>query len=141
VKRSILAFVAGLLTWVVVATLLDHGLRLLLPDYAAVEPSFRFTLGMMAGRLLLAAAASVAAGAVTDWIAPASPRTSWVLGLVLLAVFIPSHIRLWHVLPLWYHLSFLLTLVPLVLLGARLRRRLAGASPGSASHAGQGGRI
>lgn len=135
-KRSILAFVAGLVTWVVVATLLDRGLRLLLPDYAAVEPSFRFTLGMMAGRLLLAAAASVAAGAVTAWLAPAHPRTPWVLGLVLLAVFIPSHIRLWHVLPLWYHLTFLVTLVPLVLLGAGLRRQLPGAASAGPSHAG-----
>jgi hypothetical protein len=73
----------------------------------------------MAGRLTLAAIASLLAGGVAAWIAPAARHTPWILGVALLAVFIPSHIQHWHVLPLWYHLTFLLTLVPLVVLGAR----------------------
>jgi hypothetical protein len=125
-KKSILACVAGLVAWIVVASVLDRGLRVLLPGYAAVERTFDFTFNMMAGRLTLAAIASLVAGAVAGWIAPASRVTPVVLGAVLLASFIPSHIHLWHVLPLWYHLTFLLTLIPLVVLGARAFLALAG---------------
>jgi len=121
-KKPILAFIAGVVAWIVVASALNRGLRIVLPGYSAAEPTFNFTLGMMLGRLSLAAFASLVAGAVVAWIAPGSKRTAWVLGLILLGSFIPVHVRLWNTFPIWYHLTFLLTLVPLVVLGARLVR-------------------
>jgi hypothetical protein len=42
------------------------------------------------------------------------------LGVTLLVGFIPVHVRLWSLFPFWYHLVFLATLVPLVVLGSRL---------------------
>ena len=42
------------------------------------------------------------------------------LGILLLLAFIPVHLRLWSLFPLWYHLVFLGTLVPLIVLGSRL---------------------
>lgn len=121
-KRSILAFIAGLAAWVLVASLLNRGLRLALRGYAAAEPEMTFTHGMMAARLVLGALASLAAGAATRAVAPSSWRVVWVLGAVLLAAFIPIHVRLWANFPVWYHLVFLGTLVPLVALGATLIR-------------------
>lgn len=121
-KRSILAFIAGLAAWVLVASLLNRGLRLALRGYAAAEPELTFTHGMMAARLVLGALASLAAGAATRAVAPSSRRAAWVLGAVLLAAFIPIHVRLWANFPAWYHLVFLGTLVPLVALGATLIR-------------------
>jgi hypothetical protein len=131
-KRAILAFITGVLVWVLVVSLLDRALRFIVPGYAAAEPRMAFTLGMMAARLIIAAITSLAAGAVAAVIAPASPRVPWALGVVVLAVFIPVHLRLWSVFPLWYHLSFLLTLVPLVVLGARLTQS-ASPAPGAGS--------
>ena len=119
-KRAILAFIVSAVVWVLVVSVLDRVLRIITPGYAAAEPNMAFTLGMMASRLLIAALTSIAAGAVAAVIAPSSPRVPWVLGVVLLVVFIPQHLRLWSLFPLWYHLTFLLTLLPLVLLGARL---------------------
>lgn len=121
-KRSILAFIAGLAAWVLVASLLNRGLRLALRGYSAAEPEMTFTHGMMAARLVLGALASLAAGAATRAVAPSSRRVVWVLGAVLLAAFIPIHVRLWANFPVWYHLVFLGTLVPLVALGATLIR-------------------
>ena len=40
--------------------------------------------------------------------------------MLLLALFLPEHVKIWHSFPVWYHLTFLLTLAPLVALGARL---------------------
>lgn len=119
-KRSIFAVLGGIVTWVLVASLLNRGLRIGLAGYALAEPTMTFTLGMKIARLILGAFSSLAAGAVTRLIAPSRTRLPWVLGAIILAVFIPEHIRLWAKFPVWYHLTFLLTLVPLVVLGGKL---------------------
>lgn len=121
-KQSILAVVAGLVVWVLVATLLNFGLRAGIAGYAQAEPAMSFTLGMKVGRLILGALASLAAGAAAGLIAPSKTAPRWVLGAIILAVFIPGHIRIWAKFPVWYHLTFLVTLVPLVVLGAALTR-------------------
>ena len=127
--RAILAFIVGLAVWVLFASLLNRGLRLGFEGYAAAEPQMTFTHGMMAARLVLGALASLAAGAATRTIAPSSTRLSWVLGTFLLAAFIPVHVQLWAKFPVWYHLVFLGTLVPLVLLGATLTRNRSRTEP------------
>jgi peptidoglycan/LPS O-acetylase OafA/YrhL len=121
-KRSIFALVAGLVLWMLVATLLNRWLRASLPGYASAEPTMTFTLSMKVARLILGALASLAAGAATGWIAPLRTGLPWVLGSVILAAFIPIHVQLWSKFPVWYHLVFLGTLVPLVALGAALTR-------------------
>jgi hypothetical protein len=121
--RTVAGVAAGFVAWVVVVTVLNWGLRLWLPGYAQVEHAMVFTLAMKAARLAIAALTSVAAGAVVRTIAPASRWAPWILGLLMLALFIPDHIQLWTRFPLWYHLTFLVTLAPLVVLGAMLVRR------------------
>src|SRR5215470_6014835 len=119
-KRSIFAVIAGLIAWLLVASLLNRALRLLLAGYVAAEPKMTFTLPMMAWRLTLAVIASLVAGAVAGAIAPSGRRMPWVLGATLLASFLPEHVMIWHLFPVWYHLTFLITLVPLIVLGARV---------------------
>lgn len=131
-RRPILAFAAGLVLWLVVISIFNRGLRILVTGYAAAEPVFSFTLGMLVLRLLIAAITSLIAGAAAAWIAPSSPRVPLLVGATLLAAFIPVHVRLFSLFPLWYHLVFLVTLIPLVMLGARLTRvqRVRGAPAG-----------
>ena len=120
--RGSIAVVAGLITWVVIATGLDVLLRIALPGYAASEPQFNFTLSMMIARLALPGAVpSVGAGFVSAWIARSDRRVIVVLIIILLAIFLPAHYRLWEKFPLWYHLTFLGSLILLTLLGARLK--------------------
>jgi hypothetical protein len=119
-KRSILACLAGLLTWIVVVTVIDRVLRLSLPNYTAAEHTLQFTLGMKWARLSMAIATSVAAGAVTSWISRSRGWAPLIVGSVVLAMFLPSHIAIWSKFPVWYHLTFLLTIIPAVLAGALL---------------------
>jgi hypothetical protein len=128
-KRSILAIVAGLVVWMVVATLLNFILRAGIPGYKAAEPTLTFTLGMKIARLTLGALASLAAGAAAGLIAPSKPGVRWVLGAIVLALFIPSHVYLWAKFPVWYHLTFLGTLVPLVALGGAMGAKRNSAAP------------
>lgn len=125
-KRSILAVVVGAVTWVLVVSLLDRVLRLGIPGYTEAEPKFAFTLGMMLARLGIGALSSLAAGAVAALIARPAKWAPWITGAVFLVLFVPEHVKLWNVLPAWYHLTFLLTLVPLFGAGGWLAQRLGG---------------
>jgi hypothetical protein len=128
--RTLLAVLAALVTWVLVVSLLNLLLRYGIAGYAAAEPLFAFTLGMQLARLAIAALTCLVAGAVAARIAPSAPRAPWITGMILFVVFLPTHAKLWHNFPLWYHLTFLLTLVPLVVLGAHWLRAQP-ASPGT----------
>jgi len=121
-KRSILACLAGLLTWIIVVSVINRVLRLSLQNYTAAEETLQFTLAMKWARLFMAIVTSLAAGAVTRWISPSSRWTPWIVGAVVLAMFLPVHIAIWSRLPVWYHLTFLLTIVPAVRAGALLPR-------------------
>ena len=121
--RTITGIAAGLVAWLVVVSLIDRGLRLWLPGYVAAEPLMAFTLTMKLARLAMAAVTSLVAGAVVRAIAPSSILAPWLVGLVLLILFVPNHVWIWSKFPLWYHLTFLLALAPLVALGARIQLR------------------
>ena len=68
----------------------------------------------------MAIVTSVVAGAVTGWVPRSSRWAPLIVGSVVLAIFAPVHIAIWSKFPVWYHLTFLLTIIPAVLVGALL---------------------
>jgi hypothetical protein len=120
VGRKIIGVVGGLVAWIAVATVLNWLMRLGLPGYVEAEKPMTFTLPMLAGRLVAGALSSIAAGAVFAWIAKTAGSAAVALGVVLLAMFLPVHFGLWDKFPVWYHLVFLASLLPLAVLGARI---------------------
>jgi len=120
--RSAIAVVAGLLAWGICAISLNFLLRLALPGYAAAEPQMQFTTGMMLARLALPGGIpSIAAGFTGAWIAPRNRRVIAVLIAILLLAFVPAHYNLWTKFPIWYHVTFLGSLILLTWIGAKLR--------------------
>jgi hypothetical protein len=115
--KAILGVVAGLVAFVMVAAVAGFIMRAAWPDYARVADAMTFTLPMMCARLLIGAAATFAAGFVTVFIAPPSRLVRLMPGILLLALFIPQHVMLWEKFPVWYHLMFLLSLMPLTYVG------------------------
>jgi len=111
VIRTILGVVAGVIAWAVLVTVLNLGLRVFWPDYAAVEKEMAFDFPMMLARLAESTLALVVAALLTGFIAKGSLRAPWALGIVLLVIFVPIHVGLWAVFPIWYHLYFLGSLV------------------------------
>ena len=126
--RTIGSIVAGLVAWAVIVTLLNFGLRAAIPGYHAAEATLQFTMAMKIGRLTEAALASIAAGAVVGWISP-NKWAPWLAGLIVLCLFLPVHVQLWSKFPVWYHLAFLVPLVPLVALGAAIASSMRAARP------------
>jgi hypothetical protein len=119
--QKVAGVVAGLVVWTVLITLLNLGLRHGWPAYAAVEKVMAFTIPMMAARLAESAVSSLVSG----WAAArvGGRIAALVAGLMLLLMFVPVHYQLWHRFPVWYHLTFLISLPVLSVIGGRLARR------------------
>lgn len=120
--KNIVGVVAGLGVWVIVATVAGFIMRVSWPAYASVASTMTFTLPMMIARLSIGAIATIAMGIVTAAIAQ-SVIVRLMPGVLMLLIFIPVHVMLWEKFPVWYHLTFLLSLVPLTYLGGRFGGR------------------
>jgi hypothetical protein len=118
--RAVLAIATAFVTWFAVATIGNFAIRLLLPGYSDVEKAMDFSLAMQLARLVLGAASSIAAGVVCAAVAPRTRWPKYAFAFLLLALFVPVHASLWAKFPIWYHVVFLGSLVPLVLLGTKL---------------------
>jgi len=123
ILKTVGAVIAALVTWFLVATVLNLALRTWWPHYHEAEIAFNFTLAMKLTRLVLGAISTLSAGFVAAWIGKGRMSAVTLTGIVLLALFIPGHYRIWDKFPVWYHLTFLVSLLPLTLLGAALNHR------------------
>ena len=119
--RNILAVVLGLVAFTLAATLCGLLLRLTWPDYVSAAPVYGFTLAMQIVRLAIGGVATLAAGAVTAAIAKRNRAVVLATGIVLVMIFVPMHVTIWDKFPIWYHLVWLVSLVPVTLLGGGKR--------------------
>ena len=118
--RGTLGVIAGLVVWVIVVTVAGLIMRAAWPAYASVADAMTFTLPMMFARLSIGAFATLVMGSVTALVSRQSMVATLLSGVVLLVAFIPEHITLWNKFPVWYHLTFLLSLVPLSYAGGTI---------------------
>src|SRR5262245_61091014 len=116
--KRILGVVCGLAGWLIIVTVAGLIMRAAWPAYARVADAMTFTLPMMIARLSIGAIATLAMGWIVATITRSTVATI-ASGAVLLLVFIPEHITLWQKFPVWYHLTFLLSLIPLAVLGGQ----------------------
>ena len=123
ILKTVGAVIAALVTWFLVATVLNLALRAWWPHYHEAETAFNFTIAMKLARLVLGAISTLSAGFVAAWIGKSRMVSATLTGIALLCLFIPGHYRIWDKFPVWYHLTFLVSLLPLTLLGAALNHR------------------
>jgi hypothetical protein len=109
----------GLAAWAAIGSLGLLVLRLTWPAYAAAEPVKAYTLAMLCARLGVACIACFAAGLVAA--RPAGPAGAWAAGTLLLVLSLPIHlVEVWRDYPAWYHVVYLLLLVPITGIGGLL---------------------
>ena len=118
--KTTLGVVAGLATWGIITSIAGLIMRGAWPEYASVADTMTFTLPMLFTRLAIGALATLTAGLVTAVMVRRSLLARLMPGALLLVVFIPVHISLWDKFPVWYHLTFLGSLVPLTYIGGKL---------------------
>jgi len=125
--RALLAVVAGVILWGGLWTGVHAALAAALPDSFDADG-----LTQSAGLLLVFLAVSVGlsalAGYVAAWIAKRGPmRVVAILAGIQLVIGIGVQASAWELLPVWYHVPFLLMVVPAHLLGGWLRVGRGGA--------------
>jgi hypothetical protein len=120
--KNILGVVAGLAVWITIVSIAGAIMRVFWPAYASVADAMTFTLPMLVARLSIGALATLGAGMVTGTIVQQSALARLMPGVLLLIAFVPVHVMLWDTFPVWYHMTFLLSLVPLTYLGGTMAR-------------------
>lgn len=123
--RNVLSVVAGLAAWIIIAIIAGFIMRASWPAYASVATAMTFTLPMMIARLSIGALATFSMGVVTALLTQ-SVMSRLIPALLLLVAFIPQHVMLWDKFPIWYHLTFLLSLVPVSYVGVHAAERARG---------------
>lgn len=132
--RIILAVVAGFIVWSIVWLGLDALLSAISPDWFgknfnefqnAVSRHEPFTPPVSVSVYLIfqSVSCSLIAGFTAALIAKESRKSTVALGVLLLVTGIFVEAAHWNYFPVWYHVSFLLLLIPATVLGGRLKMR------------------
>jgi hypothetical protein len=122
--KATISVLVGFVIWFVAATLGNFLVRALIPTYVVAEAVMAFTLPMLLARLTVGFFSSLVAGFACSWVARQSRKPTYVLSVIMVVFFLPVHYNLLAKFPIWYHVAFLGTLAPLIILGGTLRGRL-----------------
>jgi hypothetical protein len=130
--RIILGVIAGFIVWSIVWVGSDQVLQSISPGWLgayslgaekAMVNGTEFapdtTIAMIS--LLRSFLTSILSGLVAVLVAREIRRTPIILGVLLVAVGIAVEVFTWKLNPVWYHFLFLFLLIPMTLVGGRLR--------------------
>jgi hypothetical protein len=131
--RIILGVVAGFIVWMVLWGGSDTLLRAISPDwwgknlqgmedFAYKQQPFKWDSTILIITLIRSFICSIIAGFTAALVAKENAKSTLILGVLLLAVGIFVQWIFWEVAPLWYHLSFLILLIPMTILGGKLKK-------------------
>jgi hypothetical protein len=119
--RNSVAVITGFLTWTVLWVAMNQIVKTVMPGPFGDDGSVSST-GVLVAFILLSFVFSIIAGFTTASVAHDDRmKPSLTLGIVLLVVGIFVEGSYWAVLPVWYHLIFLVLLIPGALIGALIR--------------------
>ncbi|MBL6853114.1 MAG: hypothetical protein ISS15_01705 [Alphaproteobacteria bacterium] len=119
--RIIAGAVVGVVAWFVVALGIAFVLGKVAPDLDAALKAHA-TVTALAERLMISFAGSLIGGYLAVLIA--NSRAALIAGVLLLLFWGTYHVMvIWHQFPVWYHLTFFVSLPLLAMAGARLARR------------------
>jgi hypothetical protein len=138
--RMILAVVVGFIAWSILWVGTDMLLGSISPEWygahqAGLATAMTNTMPFAVDSTILmigivrSLIISLIAGFLTAYIAGENIRPTLLLGILLLIVGILVQAMQWNYIPLWYHVIFLILLVPMTVFGGMLRGVLFGQAP------------
>ena len=131
--RIALGAIAGFIAWVILWVATEKTLSAILPEwYGAPQLAFQNAVENGGGqftaetRLLLAhiiivTIVSAMSGYLAALIADENLRGPMVLGFLLLAMGLMKAYMSWPYVPIWYHVVFTAVLIPMAILGGKLK--------------------
>ncbi len=124
VKRITIALVVGFIVWTVLWLGSDALLTVIPTFNPRIEADGTITnipTNYLIIKLVLSVIFSIIAGLIAATISKETTKAPLVLGVALLIVGIFFQLGNWDLLPFWYHLTFLIFLLPATLFGGKLR--------------------
>jgi hypothetical protein len=113
--------VAGFVVFNLFVFLIARSAGFVWPAFDAVENPHDYTMAMLWFRLGLGAVGVFLSGMTAALISRRGAFAGLVMGVVFEVFFIPLHLLvLFNDFPIWYHATFLIYLIPVTWLGARL---------------------
>lgn len=124
IKNITNGFIVGFIVWTVL-WLGSGALMDMIPTFtltADADGSFtNIPTNYLIIKLVLSVIFSIVAGLIAATISKETTTAPLVLGVALLIVGIFFQFGTWDLLPLWYHMTFLIFLLPATLFGGKLR--------------------
>ncbi len=119
--KIILGIIAGFVVWSILWVASDAILRAVWTNYDESVAAMSFSTAMLIVPLILSAVVSIISGYIAALIAGENTKSPLILGIILLIVGVLVQMSVWEQIPLWYHLTFWILLVPMTILGGKLK--------------------
>lgn len=131
--RIILGVIVGFIAWSILWVGGDEVIAMLSPDWYGVhklafekaafnKTPFETNGTILVLNLIRSMFTSLLSGYLAAFVANENRRTTLILGVLLLAVGIAVQATVWSMIPIWYHLIFLILLIPMTQAGGKLKR-------------------
>jgi len=130
--RIILAVIVGFVAWSIMWVGSERVLSIASPDwFGANQIAFEkatlnkeaytpdttiLVLNVVRGTIV-----TIITGFLAALIARENRRSTLILGILLVAFGLVVVVMTWHIIPLWYHVVFTLMLIPMTIVGGRLK--------------------
>ena len=129
--RIVLGVIAGFFAWMIVWVGGEKILSVIWPAFGAHQAAFqtaietggRFTADstILLVHVVLGSIVSVIAGFLAALVAGENKRAPMVLGFLLLAMGVLKLVMSWPYAPIWYHVVFTAILLPMAMVGGKLK--------------------
>ncbi len=131
--RIILGVIAGFIAWSILWVGSDQLFHLFSPPWYGAQKdamalavanaeTFRTDASISVIDLVRSGIASIMAGFIAAVVAGENRRSPLILGIILLIVGVAVQVHLWNVFPIWFHVIFWLMLIPLTILGGKMKQ-------------------
>lgn len=110
-----LAIIVGVITYAIIGLLGLYLLKVCWTEYNIASATKSYSITMLAARLSVAMLASIAAGFMLSKIAYYNKSTQIASVIIFLGASYIHIFRVWPDYPVWYHLAYLLPIIPTIL--------------------------
>src|SRR5687767_6219167 len=131
--RIILGAIAGFIVWSILWVGSDAVFSAISTDWGKTSADFRDAVArntpyalsstVLIALLIKSFIVSIISGFITALIARENTKSTFALGVLLLLFGIFVQISHWNYMPLWYHIPFLIMLIPMTIFGGKLKKQ------------------
>ncbi|MFN8283452.1 MAG: hypothetical protein U0U67_09580 [Chitinophagales bacterium] len=110
-----LSILAGLVGYATIGSLGLYLLKACWTEYAKSSIDKSYTLEMLLSRLFVATIAAITAGILTTKTSKRQGKSIWFVAITIFSIAAYIHFfRVWTDYPIWYHLTYLLSIIPII---------------------------